>query len=201
LGNARLRKSSVRSVLSSVVTFNIRDMVSKKPSHIFPLGPKILSDIFVCSADKKQSLEGDEGTLLAYVTYAIAQDAKTALETLGGHKLGGRKVFLKFTKTRSEQERPKLVLEEAGDDEMDYGKDTKDKEEEGPGQRSSGVRLRKDQRPEIEGEGDPHFQPLHQRQRQERPKLKPVNKKSRVIIRNLSFKVRAEQFGLDVLGA
>lgn len=47
----------------------------------------------------------DDDTTVAYVTYALAEDAVKALENLNGHKFGSNKISLKFAKSRTEQNR------------------------------------------------------------------------------------------------
>jgi len=93
----------------------------------------------------------EERGAIAYVTYALSQDAVTAVETLSKHKFGSNKVNLKLAKGRIEQIRPKL---------------------------SSAPSSRSDNLLPVPNDG------------KKLPRPKPINKKSRLIIRNLSFNVR-----------
>lgn len=96
-----------------------------------------------------------EDTTVAYVTFALSQDATKALETLQNTKIGNNRVNIKFAKARSEQVRPTFGGE-------------------GRGRFHSNA----------------NFEPIAGAiQKPKEPRPKPIKKKSRLIIRNLSFKV------------
>lgn len=96
-----------------------------------------------------------EDTTVAYVTFALSQDATTALETLQSTKIGDNKINIKFAKTRSEQVREP---------------------------RGGGFRKNANFEPLGGIVPEPPKKPAQPRQKQ-------VKKKSRLIVRNLSFKV------------
>lgn len=98
-----------------------------------------------------------EDTTVAYVTFALSQDATTALETLQSTKIGGNRINIKFAKARSEQSR------------MPFG-----------GERGAAARFQRSANLEPVAGAAPKI-------KESRPKA--VKKKSRLIVRNLSFKV------------
>lgn len=150
----------------------------------------IILKIIVIFVDKKKR-PGDQSstTLLCYVTFALAEDALKALETLGSHKIGGSKVHIKFAKTRSEQVRPKFIPDSTT---------TADDIEGGQAKEGRNKRKRFDDNAEEDDETakikNPNLIPvrgvtLERPKPPKGPRPKPINKKSRLIVRNLSFKV------------
>lgn len=92
---------------------------------------------------------------MAYVTFALSQDATKALETLQNTKIGNNRMNIKFAKARSEQARPTFGGEGRG-----------------------------------RFQSNANFEPIAGAvPKPKEPRPKPIKKKSRLIIRNLSFKV------------
>lgn len=109
------------------------------------------------SEKKRQS----EDTTVAYVTFALSQDAVTALDTLHNSKIGSNKINIKFAKARSEQSRVTFGGGGRFPNQMSHRSSTNANFEP------------------IAGAPPPVKEP--------RPKV--IKKKSRLIVRNLSFKV------------
>jgi len=122
--------------------------------------------------DKKKGVRKDDETLIAYVTFALATDAASVVETMGQQlKVGGKKVFVKLVKQSRKEE------------------ETSQRE------RTNRMRpVRGEGGGEDEGTGNPNMIPVEGQEPRERKKKevrpKGPNKKSRLIVRNLSFKVK-----------
>ncbi|ODM99263.1 RNA-binding protein 28 [Orchesella cincta] len=116
---------------------------------------------------QKKRKQRDE-TTVAYITFALSQDAVKALETLQNTKIGDNRINIKFSKARSGQAR------EGAEGEGGGGAGTVE---------DKYARFRK-------AAENPNFQALGGVTKE---KPKPIKKKSRLIVRNLSFKVTEEK--------
>jgi RNA recognition motif-containing protein len=101
---------------------------------------------------------------------------------LSNHKFGSNKINLKFAKTRSEQVRPKLSPEE-----IEANRKARAPQRDAPENEDADKRHKNPNMIPIVGGVVPELK------KPKGPRIKTENKKSRLIIRNLSFKVTEEK--------
>ncbi|CAL8128843.1 unnamed protein product [Orchesella dallaii] len=145
-----------------------RDVRKREIEEIFgEVGPLKRCHIQYPRVGNEKRKQRDE-TTVAYITFALSQDALKALETLQNTTIGDNRINIKFSKTRSGQGRQG----EGGEGGGGNRENVEDKFAE----------LRR-------AAANSNLQPLGNVTKEKQPRPKPIKKKSRLIVRNLSFKV------------